>query len=186
MGFLFVLLVAGLETTMHLLAHSARLLAERPDLLSRLRADRSLIPAFIEEVLRFEPPAHGVMRMCMEDVTLSGVAVPRGSMLLLLLGSALRDERYCPDAEQFRLDRPGPHNLGFGHGMHFCLGAPLARIEARVALETFLPQCASLTLRPESLAWNYSLTVRGVRSLPVTVHGVGSWLRGKQAEPEPT
>jgi cytochrome P450 len=107
------------------------------------------------------------MRMCMEEVTLAGVSLPRGSMLLLLLGSGMRDERYCPDAEHFRLDRKGPHNLGFGHGMHFCLGSPLARLEARVALEAFIPQCGSLTLSPEPHAWNYSLTVRGVRSLPM-------------------
>ena len=167
MGFLFVLMIAGLDTAMHLLGHSARLLAERPDVLARLRADRSLIPPFVEEMLRFEPPAHGVMRLCMEEVTLGGVTVPQGSMLLLLLGSALRDERYCPDGEQFRLDRPGPYNMGFGHGMHFCLGAPLARLEARVALETFLSRCSSLTLRPEPLAWNFSLTVRGMRNLPL-------------------
>lgn len=167
MGFLFVLLVAGLETSVHLLGHATRLLAERPDLLARLRADHSLLPSFIEEVLRFEPPAHGVMRMSMEDATLAGVSVPRGSVLLLLLGSAMRDERYCADAEHFRLDREGPHNMGFGHGMHFCLGAPLARLEARVALEMFISQCGSLTLRPEPLTWNYSLTVRGVRNLPL-------------------
>ena len=169
-GFLFLMLVAGLETTMHLLGHSARLLAEHPDILARLRADSSLIPAFIEEVLRFEAPVQATMRMCTQDVTLAGVTVPRGSVLLALMGSAMRDERYCQDAEHFRLDRKGPHNLGFGHGMHFCLGAPLARLEARVALETLIPQCERLVLRPEPIAWNVSMTVRGVRNLPLEVH----------------
>jgi cytochrome P450 len=169
-GFLFLMLVAGLETTMHLLGHSARLLAGHPDILARLRADSSLIPAFIEEVLRFEAPVQATMRMCTQDVTLSGVTVPRGSVLLALMGSAMRDERYCQDAEHFRLERKGPHNLGFGHGMHFCLGAPLARLEARVALETLIPQCERLVLRPEPIAWNVSMTVRGVRNLPLEVH----------------
>jgi cytochrome P450 len=154
---------------MHLLGHSARLLAECPDILARLRADLSLIPAFIEEVLRFEAPVQATLRMCTEDVTLAGVTVPRGNVLMALLGSAMRDERYSPDAEHFRLDRKGPHNLGFGHGMHFCLGAPLARLEARVALETLLPRCAGLALRPEPIAWNVSMIVRGVRNLPLEV-----------------
>lgn len=170
MGFLFVLLVAGLETTMHLLAHSARLLAERPEVLARLRADRSLIPRFIEETLRFEPPSHGVMRMCTEPTTLSGVSLPPGSMLLLLLGSAMRDEQYCPDGDDFRLDRTELSNMGFGQGMHFCLGAPLARMEARVALEAFLSRCERLSVLPQPLSWNFSLTVRGVRSLPLEAH----------------
>ncbi len=169
LGFLFLMLVAGLETTMHLLGHSARLLAEHPDLLARLRADKSLIPAFIEEVLRFEPPVHATMRMCNEDVTLAGITVPRGSVVMALMASAMRDERYSPDAEHFRLDRKGPHNLGFGHGMHFCLGTPLARLEARVALETLIPRCEGLALRPEPISWNLSMTVRGVRNLPLEV-----------------
>jgi cytochrome P450 len=169
MGFLFLLLVAGLETTVHLLGHSARLLAEHPDVLARLRADRSLIPAFIEEVLRFEPPVHGTMRLCTEDVTLAGVSLPRGSVLVLLLGSAMRDERYCADGDRFSLDRKGPHNTAFGHGMHFCLGAPLARLEARAALEALLARCSGLAIRPEPIEWNQSMTVRGVRALPLEV-----------------
>ena len=167
MGFLFLMLVAGLETTMHLLGHSARILAAQPELLARLRMDPSLIPAFIEEVLRFEPPVQATMRMCTEDVTLAGVTVPKGNVLMALMASAMRDERYTPDAEHFRLDRKGPHNLGFGHGMHFCLGAPLARFEARIALETLLPRLQGLALRPEPIAWNLSMTVRGVRNLPL-------------------
>ncbi|WP_239577832.1 cytochrome P450 [Archangium primigenium] len=170
MGFLFVLLVAGLETTLHLVGHSVRILAEQPGLLARLRADLSLIPAFLEEVLRFEPPVQATMRLCTQEVTLAGVTVPQGSVVMALMASALRDERYTPDAEHFRLERKGPHNLGFGHGMHFCLGAPLARLEARVALESLLPRCAALTPGPEPLAWNVSMTVRGVRSLPLEIH----------------
>jgi cytochrome P450 len=170
LGFLFVLLVAGLETTLHLIGHSVRILAEQPELLARLRADRSLIPAFIEEVLRFEPPVQATMRLCTEEVRLSGVTVPSGSVVMALMASALRDERYTPDAERFRLERKGPHNLGFGQGMHFCLGAPLARLETRVALESLLARCAALTPRPEPLAWNVSMTVRGVRSLPLEIH----------------
>lgn len=169
MGFLFLLLVAGLETTVHLLGNSARLLAEHPDVLARLRADRALIPTFLEEVLRFEPPVHSTMRLCTEDTTLAGVSLPRGSVLALLLASGLRDERYCADGDRFSLDRKGPHNLAFGHGMHFCLGAALARMEGRVALEALLPRCSVLARRSETLEWNLSMTVRGVRALPLEV-----------------
>ena len=169
MGFLFLLLPAGLESTVHLLGHSARLLSEHPDVLARLRADRALIPPFIEEVLRFEPPVHGTMRLCTEDTELAGVALPRGSVLVLLLGSAMRDERYCADGDRFSLDRKGPHNMAFGHGMHFCLGASLARLEGRVALEALLPRCSGLARRTEALEWNSSMIVRGVRTLPLEV-----------------
>lgn len=170
LGFLFLLLVAGLETTVHLLGNSARILSEHPEVLARLRADRALIPPFIDEVLRFEPPVHATMRLCTEDTSLAGVSLPRGSVLMLLLGSAMRDERYCADGDRFSLDRKGPHNMAFGHGMHFCLGAALARLEGRIALEALLPRCAGLTRRSEPLEWNFSMTVRGVRALPLEVH----------------
>jgi cytochrome P450 len=169
MGFLFLLLVAGLETTVHLLGHSARILAEHPAVLKQLRGDRSLIPQFIEEVLRFEPPVHGTIRLCTQDVTLAGVSLPRGSPLLVLQGSALRDEHYCADADRFSLERKGPQNLAFGHGMHFCLGAALARVEARVALEALLARCGTVSLRPEPIEWNLAMTVRGMRNLPLEV-----------------
>lgn len=169
MGFLFLLLVAGLETTVHLLGNSGRILAEHPELLRRLREDRSLIPQFIEEVLRFEPPVHSTIRICTQDVTLAGVSLPRGSLLLLLQGSALRDEHSCEDADRFRLERKGPQNLAFGHGMHFCLGAPLARVEVRVALEALIARCGAMSLRPEPIEWNFSMTVRGMRRLPLEV-----------------
>ncbi|WP_281255325.1 cytochrome P450 [Cystobacter ferrugineus] len=169
MGFLFLLLVAGLETTVHLLGHSARILAEHPAVLKQLRGDRSLIPQFIEEVLRFEPPVQGTVRLCTQDVTLAGVSLPRGSPLLVLQGSALRDEHYCADADRFSLERKGPQNLAFGHGMHFCLGAALARVEARVALEALLARCGTVSLRPEPIEWNLAMTVRGMRNLPLEV-----------------
>ncbi|EPX64112.1 putative cytochrome P450 hydroxylase [Cystobacter fuscus DSM 2262] len=169
LGFLFLLLIAGLETTVHLLGHSARILAEHPAVLRQLRGDRSLIPRFIEEVLRFEPPVHGTIRLCTQDVTLAGVSLPRGSPLLVLQGSALRDEHYCADADRFSLERKGPQNLAFGHGMHFCLGAALARVEARVALEALLARCGTVSLRPEPVEWNFAMTVRGMRNLPLEV-----------------
>jgi cytochrome P450 len=169
LGFLVLLLLAGLETTANLLSHSARMLAAHPDMMARLRADPSLIPRFIEEVLRYEPPVQASLRVCTEDVVLGGVHLPRGSAVLALQGSATHDERHFPDPERFDIDREGPQNLPFGHGIHFCLGAPLARLEARVALEVLLARVGRMELRTERIDWAPSLTIRGVRTLPVEV-----------------
>jgi cytochrome P450 len=170
MGFFFILLIAGLETTLNLLSSSAWVLASNPELLARLRADRSLIPQFIEEVLRYEPPIQASVRLCTEDVVVGGVPLLKGSLVYVLLGSALRDEARFPDAERFDMDRNGTENLAFGHGIHFCLGAQLARLEARVALEVLLARVGGLSLRSEQLEWMPSVTVRGLKSLPVEVH----------------
>ncbi|MFE8600864.1 cytochrome P450 [Archangium violaceum] len=170
MGFLFFLLLAGLETTINLLSSSTWMLARKPELLARLRADRSLIPRFIEEVLRYEPPIQASLRLCTEDVVVGGVSLPRGSLVYVLLGSALRDETQFAEADRFDLDRKGTENLAFGHGIHFCLGAQLARLEARIALEVLLARVGGLSLRSEQLEWVPSVTVRGLRALPIEVH----------------
>ncbi|WP_317987885.1 cytochrome P450 [Hyalangium gracile] len=166
LSFLFMLLIAGMETTIHLLNHAVRLLMERPDVLGRARADRSVLPKLVEEVLRYEPPVHGLMRISKEETELGGVRLPAGSWMLVLLASASRDEARFPGADQFDLDRPGPQNMPFGHGIHFCLGASLARLEARLGLEALLSRFSSILPRGP-VAWNLSLSVRGPRVLPV-------------------
>jgi cytochrome P450 len=170
LAFLFLLLVAGIESTMSLLSSSLMVLQERPELLARLRADRSLIPAFIEEVLRYEPPTHSLPRIITQDAELGGVRLPKGARLLILLASASRDEAHFPDAERFDMDRRGPQNLPFGHGIHFCLGAPLARMEGRLALEALLHRCGRLEHGPEPLTWYRSMTIRGPASLSLVLH----------------
>lgn len=165
-GFMFLLLVAGFETTGHLIAQAIRVLVGHPELIGRLRADLGSIPAFLEEVLRYEPSAHGLMRLVLADTTVGGVAIPAGSVVVALLASANRDERRFEDPERFDMDRKQRSNLSFGHGIHFCLGAALARAEARIALEELLPRITAVrgTREPE---WNRSLTVRGPVRLPV-------------------
>ncbi len=168
-GFLFLLLAAGLETTVNLLGNAALLLADRPELLERLRAEPGLLPSFIEEVLRYESPAQSSFRLTTAEVELGGVKLPPYSVLILLFGAACRDEQYVPDAESFVLGRKDPANLPFGHGIHFCLGAPLARLEARVALEALLPRIRSLSRTPEAPRWHPSLQIRGLMGLRVRV-----------------
>ncbi len=162
MGFLTLLLVAGLETTVHLLSGSARVLSTHPELLVRLRQDPPLIPRFVEEVLRYESPVQGVLRVTRAETTLGGVRLPQGARVLMLLGSANRDEAHFPEPDRFSLERSGgAPNLAFGQGIHFCLGAQLARLDTRLALETLLPQCSKLVPGVEPLDWNMSITVRG-------------------------
>ncbi len=168
-GFLFLLLAAGLETTVNLLGNAALLLADRPELLERLRAEPGLLPSFIEEVLRYESPAQSSFRLTTAEAELGGVKLPPYSVLILLFGAACRDEQYVPDAESFVLGRKDPANLPFGHGIHFCLGAPLARLEARVALEALLARIQGLTRKPEAPRWLPSIQVRGLIRLPVQV-----------------
>jgi cytochrome P450 len=137
--------------------------------LARVRADASLIPKLVEEVLRFEPPVKGVYRLVMADTVLGGQSIPKGSRVLVLLGSANRDEAHFPDADRLNIDRPGPHNLPFGHGVHFCLGAPLARLEAKLLLSALLPRIRGFSAAGP-VTWRRSLSVRGPLVLPLVVH----------------
>lgn len=166
MSFLFLLLIAGLETTNYLLSHSVRVLMEHPEVLERVREDRSLLPQLVEEVLRYEPPVQALMRVSLAETELGGVRLPPGTWVMVLLGSINRDEERFPEAEKFDLDRPGPQNAPFGHGIHFCLGASLARLEARLGLEALLSRFRGFTPRGP-VTWNHSLSIRGPRALPV-------------------
>ncbi len=170
MAFFFMLLVGGLETTVHLLGHSVRMLMERPELVARLRADRSSTARFVEEIVRYEPPLHGAVRLTTTEVTLGGVLLPAGAVVFAVLASACRDEAYCPDGERFDMDRPGLQHLPFGHGAHYCLGAALARLQARAGLEALLARCGGFSPGPGTVEWNASMIARGPTVLPVILH----------------
>ncbi|MFP2924573.1 cytochrome P450 [Pyxidicoccus sp. 3LG] len=169
-AFCALLLVGGIESAVNMLGASLVVLLEQPELLARLRADRSRIPAFVEEILRYEPPAQAAPRVTTQDVELGGVHLPQGSRLLVLLGSACRDDAQYPDGDRFDLDRPGPQNLPFGHGVHFCLGAQLARMEGRLGLEALLNRVGRLERGPEPMTWHRTLVVRGPATLPLVLH----------------
>ncbi|WP_301540821.1 cytochrome P450 [Corallococcus exiguus] len=169
-AFMALLLVGGIETVVHLLGASLVVLREHPEIWAQLRSDRSRIPAFIDEVLRYEPPAQAAPRLTTEAVELGGVSLPKGAPVLVLLGSAAHDEVHFPDADRFNLSRPGPQNLPFGHGVHFCLGAQLARMEGRRALEALLDAFRHLQAAPEPMTWHRTLVVRGPATLPLILH----------------
>lgn len=168
-SFLFLLLAAGLETMVHLLGHAMWLLREYPEVLALVRKEPARIPRFLEEMLRYEPPAQGVLRVTTTEVELSGVLIPAGALVMPLIASALRDERHVRDGDRFDMERPETSHLAFGHGVHFCVGAPLARLEARVALEILLPRFGGLSGRPEQTVWSQSLTMRGPVVLPLEI-----------------
>jgi cytochrome P450 len=136
--YLSVIAGAGNHTTNRLISWTAKVLADHADARRELVADRSLIPGAIEETLRYEPSSTQIARWIAEDVEIHGQVVPRGSAMLCVVGSANRDEREFEDPDRFDIHRKIGHHLTFGYGSHFCLGAALARLEARVALEEML------------------------------------------------
>lgn len=158
--FMIAILLGGLETTTHLLATSAVFLADHPEMLARLRAEPALVAAFVEEMLRYDGPSQTLPRVTTCEVTLSGVTIPAGSLVLALVGSAGRDDRRFPDPERFDLGR-GSAALNFGHGVHFCLGAALARMEAQIGLETLVRRFVAIERLPGPLEYNRTMTVRG-------------------------
>ncbi len=164
--FAVLLYTAGTETVAKLLGNAAVVLADHPDQRAELAADSELLPGAVEELLRFEAPSPVNGRWTTRDVTLHGVDVPKDSKVLLLTGSAGRDERAYPDPDRFDIRRRGPH-LSFGYGIHFCLGAALARLEGRVALEETLVRFPTWEIDRSGLERVHTSTVRGYRAVPI-------------------
>jgi cytochrome P450 len=168
LGFFQLLLVGGQETTANLINNAILCLVEHPDQYARLRADPDLLPSAIEEVLRYRSPLQWVMRTPRRNVEVHGQTIPAGKLVLAVVGSANRDPRQFPDADRFDIARdPNPH-LAFGHGLHFCLGAPLARLEARIALGDLLERLKGLELAGNE-PWEprKALHVHGPARLPI-------------------
>ncbi|KUI00233.1 cytochrome [Mycolicibacterium acapulense] len=168
--FLAVVAGAGVETTGRLFGWMGKVLAEHPDQRKELAADLSLVSGAIEELLRYEPPGPHVARyVATEDVQFQGQTVPAGSALLMMLASANRDERHFADPDRFDIHRkPGGH-LTFGRGAHFCVGAPLARLEGRIALEEVLKRWPEWDIDLENARRSRSSTVRGWDTMPAAV-----------------
>ncbi|BCJ55760.1 cytochrome P450 [Actinoplanes sp. NBRC 14428] len=166
MGNLALLLVAGFETTTNLLGNGLRLLLDRPAHVTRLREDPAAVGAYVEEILRFDPPVQLTGRFAGADAEVAGLPVPEGSEIMLFLGAANRDPARFADPDRFDPGRSGNAPLSFGAGIHYCLGAPLARLEAEVALPAVLRRFPRMALAGEPVRRD-RLTLRGWAALPV-------------------
>jgi len=169
-----VLAGAGNETTTKLIGWSGKLLAEHPDQRRQLVEDPSLIPAAVEEILRYEPPPPHVGRYVAKDVEIQGQTVPAGSAMLFLVGSANRDDLAFPDGDRFNINRDlTRRHLTFGYGVHTCIGAVLARLEGRVALEEMLRRFPEWEVDLENAHLGSTSTVRGWESMPIYFNEAG-------------
>ena len=161
---------AGAETVVKLIGNAAVTFAKNPDQWRKLQQDRSKIPFAFEELLRYEAPSQYQLRFSTRDVTLHGATIPAGSIVMLINGSATRDERAFADADRFDIDRvPSGHNLNFGYGVHSCLGAALARMEGRIALEVMLDLMPEYEVDTAGLRRVAMANVAGWSNVPVRV-----------------
>lgn len=166
-----LLVGAGLGTTVYMLANAMMLLARDAGLLALLKAAPQRIPAFIEEMLRFNGPTHALLRTTTEPVALHGAVIPAGATVLLLIASANRDPAQFPDPDRFDLERANAaSHVAFGQGPHTCIGAALARVELRIALEALLAAFDTIACPPdEALTWLPALNTHAVERLPLRV-----------------
>jgi cytochrome P450 len=169
LGLCFLLLVAGNETTTNLLGNAAVLFHREPQHRTRLESHPELLGVAVEELLRHSSPVQGLARTTMRPVEIGGQPIPEGAKVLLLYGSANRDDAEFDRAAEFDLDRRPERHLAFGHGVHHCLGAALARLEGRVGLEELIGRRPRYTLVDTPVEWIRSGPVRGPRRLPVVI-----------------
>jgi cytochrome P450 len=165
--FVLLLLIAGNETTTNLIGNLTHALLEHPDQVRRIAADPSRIPDLVEEGLRYDSPVQVVFRKTTEDTEICGVRIPKAEYVAVFLGSANRDERRFPDPDRLDIDRDAQGFPGFGFGKHFCLGASLARLEARAAFEALVPELPKLVRAEGAIARVDSFLVRGPKRLAV-------------------
>ncbi|MEV8455783.1 cytochrome P450 [Streptomyces sp. NPDC052095] len=170
-GMAFLLLVAGHETTVNLIANGVRALLGHPDQLAALRADPELLGGAVEEMLRYDGPVeNATFRFARENIPMGRRTIPAGAPVLVSLAGADRDGARYPEPDTFDIRRETQGHLAFGHGLHFCVGAPLARMEGRIAVGSLLERCPGLALDTEAdrkPEWIPGMLIRGARGLPV-------------------
>ncbi len=170
LAMVFLLLIAGHETTVNLIGNGTLALLEHPEQQARLRNDPGLIKTAVEELVRYHSPVEmATERYAREDLSLHGVTIPRGELVFAVLASANRDAAHFADPDQLDLTRTPNKHLGFGQGIHYCVGAPLARLEGQIAITTLLERVPDLQLPAGTLRWRRGLNVRGLEALPLTV-----------------
>ncbi len=163
-----LLLVAGHETTVNLIGNGSLALLRHPDQLRRLREDPGLIASAVEELLRYDGPVQRTARIPSEDVTVGGRIIPKGELVMPFIGAADRDPAQFPDPDRLDITRTDSRHIAFGWGIHFCLGAPLARVEGQIAINTLVRRLPKLALATDKPEFRQSLTLRGLTTLPVT------------------
>jgi cytochrome P450 len=163
--FAILLLVAGNETTTNLIGNGTRALLDHPDQLEKVRANPTLIPAFVEEALRYDSPVQVLFRQAKQDVEVAGTKIPKGSIVLPIFASANRDDDQFPEASRFDITRNPQGHVAFGFGIHFCLGSSLARLEAKVAFEELLSRITRLEQIDSDIEYVDSFLLRGPKNL---------------------
>ena len=162
-----LLLVAGNETTVNLIGNGMLALLQHPEQLQRLREDPSLVPSAVEELLRYDSPVQLDLRRIVEDCDVNGFPVKRGEDIVMLIGGANRDPEQFTDPDELDVGRDRASHISFGRGIHACIGAPLARLEARIAIEVLLERFSSIRLADPPARFRPSIVLRGLESLPV-------------------
>ncbi len=171
LAMIFILLVAGHETTVNLIGSGSLALLEHPDQLAKLRSEPTLIKTAIEELVRFVCPVEmATERYAREDITIAETIIPRGELVMAVIGSANRDANYFDHPDSLDIARKNNKHLSFGHGAHYCLGASLARLEGQIAISTLLQRMPDLRLSiaPDQLHWRGTFVLRGLEALPVS------------------
>ena len=163
-----LLYIAGHETTVNLIGNGLLALLRHPKELERLRDAPSLIQSAVEELLRYDGPVQRTARITNADVELGEHKIPKGSMVVPVIGAANRDPAHFPDPDRLDVSRPDNRHIAFGFGIHFCLGAPLARLEGQITLGTLLHRLPRLALSTERPEWRESQVLRGLKALPVS------------------
>lgn len=168
-GFISLLAAAGSETVTKLVGNAALIFTDNPDELARVKADPSLTGGAVEELLRYRPPSQYQGRFCVQDRTYHEVTIPAGSPVLVVTGAATRDPRAYDDPDRFDIQREGPLGITFGHGIHYCIGAHLARLESRVAIDEMYRRWPDLEVDRDAVEWVQMSNVAGPARVPVGV-----------------
>lgn len=161
------LLLAGYETTMSFIGNALLALLQNPTQLQKLKSDPSLITMAVEELLRYDGPIHRQWRVATEDMELEGKHICTGQLLAAMLGAANRDPAQFPDPDLLDVTRTNVRHVAFGYGIHFCLGAPLARIESEIAIKTLIRRFPRMRLAEGQPKWRQEITIHGLKSLPI-------------------
>jgi cytochrome P450 len=171
LAMILLLLIAGHETTVNLIGSGTLALLEHPDQFVKLNDEPEHIKTAIEELLRFVCPVEmATERYAREDITIEGTTIPRGELVMAVIGSANRDAKFFDNPDSLDITRKNNKHLAFGHGVHFCLGAPLARLEGQIAINTLIQRMPNLRLNiaPDQIRWRGTFVLRGLESLPVS------------------